>query len=74
VYFPNWFASLGWRAIGQPSDRLNGRLAITVYYEWRGTRVAYTVLGAPALAQPSARITDLNGVELRTLPSAPARS
>jgi hypothetical protein len=67
VYFPNWFASLGWRAIGQRSDCLADRRAITVYYEWRGTRRAYTILGALALAQPSARITDLNGIELRTL-------
>ncbi len=67
VYFPNWFASLGWRAVGQRTDRLTGRRAITVYYAWRGARVAYTIFGGPALSQPSARIVDLNGIELRTL-------
>jgi anti-sigma factor RsiW len=67
VYFPNWAERLGWRAVGQRSDEVNGRHAVTVYYAWRGQRIAYTIVGAPALAQPSAPVTELGGVQLRTL-------
>ena len=67
VYFPNWASTLGWRAVGQRVDRLDGRLAVTVYYEWRGRQVAYTVVGAPALSQPQAVISRVEGTELRTL-------
>jgi len=68
VYFPNWTTRLGWRAVGERTDRLGGRSAVTVYYQWRGERVAYTIVAAPALAQPAARETSwLNGTLLRTL-------
>ena len=67
VYFPNWASTLGWRAVGQRVDHLNGRLAITVYYKWRGRRIAYTVLAAPALRQPPAVVSRVDGTELRTL-------
>ncbi len=67
VYFPNWAARFGWRAVGQRADRLGGRPAVTVYYQWRSDRLAYTIVGAPALSQPAAQITELNGTELRTL-------
>jgi hypothetical protein len=67
VYFPNWASTLGWRGVGQRVDRLNGRLAVTVYYEWRGRQIAYTVLAAPALSQPRAVVSRLDGTELRTL-------
>ncbi len=71
VYFPNWSSSFGWRAVGQRTDRIgpDGRLAVTVYYrsERSGWTLAYTIVGAPALAQPAARPTSLEGIELRTL-------
>lgn len=67
VYFPNLSLSLGWSAIGQRSDRLGGRAARTVYYQADGRRIAYTIVGLPALTQPSARVANVNGVELRTL-------
>jgi anti-sigma factor RsiW len=67
VYFPDWTSSFGWRATGQRSDHINGRLADTVYYRWHGKTLAYTIVAAPALASPSARTTRLNGTELRTL-------
>lgn len=67
LYFPNWGNSLHWRAVGQRSDRIGGRLAVTVYYSWRGRRVAYTIVGAPALNTPAASVKTLNGTELRTL-------
>jgi anti-sigma factor RsiW len=66
VYFPNW-TRFRWRAVGQRGDRLDGRSASTVYYEWMGKRIAYTIVSAPALSQPAASTTTLNGTELRTL-------
>jgi anti-sigma factor RsiW len=67
VYFPNWTTSFGWHAVGSRTDQLGGRKAVTVYYQWRGVRIAYTIVAAPALAQPAAHRTSLNGTELRTL-------
>jgi hypothetical protein len=67
VYFPNLASRLGWRAVGQRVDHLDGHLAITVYYEWRGRRIGYTVVAAPALKQPQAVVSRVAGIELRTL-------
>jgi hypothetical protein len=67
VYFPNWSERFGWRAVGQRVDHINGRRAVTVYYDWRGRQLAYTIVSAPALTQPAARITRMNGTKLRTL-------
>jgi len=66
IYFPNW-ESIHWRAVGQRTDRINGRLALTVYYEGRGHRIAYTIVSAPALAQPNAPVTTVRGTVERTL-------
>jgi hypothetical protein len=67
VYFPDWSARFGWTAAGQRSDRINGRLALTVYYSWHGKRIAYTIVGAPALHSPATGVTWLHGIALRTL-------
>ncbi len=67
VYFPNWTHSFGWRAVGARTDELGGRKAVTVYYQWKNQRVAYTIVAPPALAQPAAHRTWQNGTELRTL-------
>ena len=66
LYFPNWSSSFGWRALGQRLDRIGGRTATTVYYGWRGHMIAYTIVAAPALKQPSASTSTLGGTELRT--------
>jgi hypothetical protein len=67
LYFPNWSYTLRWRPVGVRSDRFDGRQAVTVYYQ-RGTmRVAYTIVGAPALAQPSSPVRHLSAVDLQTL-------
>ena len=42
-------------------------MAVTVYYEWHGRRLAYTIVGAPALATPAASLRQLDGTVLRTL-------
>lgn len=67
VYFPNWERSFGARAVGQRTDGLGGRTAVTVYYRWDGKLIAYTIVGLPSLAQPPADVTHRNGIELRTL-------
>ena len=67
LYFPNWAPRFGWRAVGQRTDRIGGRKAVTVYYEWHGQRVAYTIVATPPLSAPSVHATWANGTELRTL-------
>jgi anti-sigma factor RsiW len=66
VYFPNWSSRFGWRAVGERIDRLNGRTAVTVYYEWKGQRVAYTIVAAPTLKLPAGRTRWLDGTALDT--------
>jgi hypothetical protein len=66
VYFPNW-GSLHWRAVGQRVDRIEGRVARTVYYQWRHYRIAYTIVGAPALSQPRAPVAVVHGTVERTI-------
>ncbi len=68
VYFPDW-SRLGWRAMGQRLDRLGNRLAVTVYYDRRGQRVAYTILSTPTLPWPGNRTLSLHGIELQSLTS-----
>ena len=67
VYFPNWALRFHWRAVGERTDHIGGRLAVTVFYAWRGSRVAYTIVAAPALKAPVAQGTLLNGTEFQTL-------
>jgi anti-sigma factor RsiW len=67
VYFPDWASRYGWRAVGQRIDRINGRLAKTVYYQWHGHLIAYTIVGAPVLHSPSTYVTVLHGTVLQTL-------
>jgi hypothetical protein len=67
IYFPNWTTRFGWRATGARTDHIGGRPAVTVYYNWHGKRIAYTIVGAPALAVPTAQVTTLKGAEYRTL-------
>jgi hypothetical protein len=67
IYFPNWSSRFGWHAVGQRTDSINGRRAVTVYYQWRSHRIAYTIVAAPALPVPPARVTMLKGTTFRTL-------
>jgi hypothetical protein len=69
TYFPNWSGSFGWRAVGQRVDALGGRRAVTVYYSRGKASVAYTIVSAGALPEPSASVTTLHGYQLRTLTS-----
>jgi hypothetical protein len=67
VYFPNWTGRFGWRAVGQRIDRVKGRTAVTVYYERRGRRIAYTIVASPALRWPGTSAHWVNGTQLQTL-------
>ena len=68
MYFPNWATSrLHWRAVGERIDRLKGRTAVTVFYEWGKERIAYTIIGTPTLKEPAAPETWLDGTAMRTL-------
>jgi hypothetical protein len=67
VYFPDWGKRFHWRATGQRSDQIHGRLADTVYYRWHDKTLAYTIVDSPALPIPRAEKTRLNGTELWTL-------
>jgi hypothetical protein len=67
VYFPNWTNRFGWQAAGERTDKINGRKAVTVYYDWHGRRLAYTIVASPALNAPAAQVTVRHGVPLRTL-------
>jgi anti-sigma factor RsiW len=68
IYFPDW-SRAGWRAVGQRVDRFENRTAVTVYYEWKGKRVAYTILAAPALRRPTTRMRRLDGLGFQSLAS-----
>jgi hypothetical protein len=67
VYFPDWSHHFGWKAVGQRSDNLDGRQALTVFYSWRGHRIAYTIVDAPALDRPNASSNTIQGTEYQTL-------
>jgi hypothetical protein len=67
VYFPNWASKLGWSPTGERIDTLGGRTAVTVYYRLKDVTIAYTIVGSPPLAEPSAKATNWDGTELRTL-------
>lgn len=67
VYFPNWSSNFHWQAVGQRSDHVKGRLAVTVYYKWHDDEIAYTIVASPPLTTPGAKVTTVHGTELRTL-------
>ena len=64
--FPDWSTTFGWHAAGQRTDHINGRVATTVYYDWHGHRIAYTIVASPALHAPAAPRITIDSTELRT--------
>ena len=69
VAFPNWLTKFGWRAVGSRVDELRGRRVVTVFYEKRGKRIAYSIVGGKVLARPEGAATARReGTVLRTLP------
>jgi hypothetical protein len=67
IYFPNWSDRFNSPATGERTDHINGRVAVTVYYSWRGKELAYTIVGAPVLPTPAAQVTRMDGIQLHTL-------
>lgn len=65
IYFPNW-GRLGWTAAGQRTDTFDGHKAVTVYYDGAGTRIAYTILSAPALHWPGTTTSLVDGTMLQS--------
>jgi anti-sigma factor RsiW len=72
--FPNW-DEFEWRAVGAREDEIEGRRAVTVYYDSpRGARAAYTILGGSAIEPPDgARTLRLRGTTFHLLTQGPRR-
>jgi anti-sigma factor RsiW len=68
--FPDWAREFGWRASGRRVDEIDGRRAVTVFYEKEGRRIAYTIVSGEALDWPEdARRAAREGIDLRRLRS-----
>ena len=52
VNFPNYAGKFGWKAVGQRTDKIDGRATRTVFYEKNGKRIGYTVVAGAALDEP----------------------
>jgi hypothetical protein len=50
--FPDWAEKFGWEASGRRVDELDGRRAVTVFYEKDGREIAYTIISGEALPAP----------------------
>jgi hypothetical protein len=70
VSFPNLQLKPGfdWRAVGERSDRIDGRTTRTVFYEHEGHRVGYTIVsGSPLTIPADAERHRRNGVDVGLL-------
>jgi hypothetical protein len=65
VYFPNWTSQFGWSTVGARTDSLNGHRAVTVYYDYRGHRIAYTIVDG-TLSQPAGQDATVANTTMRT--------
>jgi hypothetical protein len=50
--FPDWRQKFGWKAVGQRTDKLNGRNTTTVFYRKGAKKIAYTIVSGKALDVP----------------------
>jgi hypothetical protein len=50
--FPDWAEKFGWEPSGRRVDEIDGRQAVTVFYEKEGREVAYTIVSGDALGAP----------------------
>jgi hypothetical protein len=50
--FPDWAEKFGWEASGRRVDEIDGRRAVTVFYEKEGKEIAYTIVSGDALDAP----------------------
>jgi hypothetical protein len=67
VPFPNWTGEFDWRQAGTRTDRLDDRLAKTVFYRHAGRRIAYTIVSGEGIPAPTdSHLAELNGVNLHS--------
>lgn len=50
--FPSWAKEFGWRATGRRVDELDGRRAVTVFYEKEGRRIGYAIISGERIDPP----------------------
>jgi anti-sigma factor RsiW len=65
LHFPNYRWGLNTNAVGQRSDQLASRRAVTVYYSRGEQRLAYTIVSGPPLRWPKGQATMPGFVALR---------
>ncbi len=74
VRYPYWQDAFGFSASGSRTDRLDGRLAMTVYYSSAGApseTTGYTIVSGAALPEPTgATVLRRNGIRFLSLRSA----
>jgi hypothetical protein len=64
--FPDWAAKFGWKATGERRDEIDGRTAVTVFYEKEGRTIAYTIISGEAIDPPDgSRSAVREGTRLR---------
>ena len=62
ISFPYWQKTVGWRAVGARTDRIDGRYIQTVFYGWRGSRVGYAIVSGAAVPVAGGRAVTRGGV------------
>jgi hypothetical protein len=65
--FPNYEEKFGWRAAGQHTDEVDGRLVRTVDYRKDGETVSYSIVAGEALAEPDGQDLEAEGMQLRRI-------
>jgi hypothetical protein len=66
--FPDWAEKFGWHAAGVRRDEIDGRDAVTVFYEKEGRRIGYTVVSGEQIDPPEgAASAAREGTRLRYL-------
>jgi hypothetical protein len=50
--FPDWADKFGWRPVGLRRDEIDGRDAVTVFYEKGGRRIGYTIVSGDRIDPP----------------------
>jgi hypothetical protein len=59
--FPDWAVAFGWTATGLRSDEIDGRDAITVFYEKNRRRIGYTVVSGDRMDPPAGAASTVRG-------------
>ena len=70
--FPNYEEKFGWRAVGQHTDEVDGRLVRTVDYRKGGETVSYSIVAGEALEEPDGQDLEAEGTRLRRIGDAVA--